>query len=112
VTRPTLNPDSFHILIALAEGERHGYAIMQEIAERTGGKVQLSPSSLYSAIKRLLEAGLIQELGERPDPDHDDERRRYYRVTKAGRRVALEEARRLEMILAQARAAGLVPGRG
>lgn len=112
MTRPTLNPDSFHILIALAEGERHGYAIMQEIAERTAGKVQLSPSSLYSAIKRLLEAGLIQELGERPDPDHDDERRRYYRVTKAGRRVALEEARRLEMILAQARAAGLVPGRG
>ena len=112
MTRPILNPDSFHILIALAEGERHGYAIMQEIAERTAGKVQLSPSSLYSAVKRLLETGLIQELGERPDPNHDDERRRYYRVTKMGRRVALEESRRLEMILAQARAAGLVPGRG
>jgi DNA-binding PadR family transcriptional regulator len=111
MTRATLAPDSFHILIALADRERHGYSIMQEIAERTSGKVQLSPSSLYSAMKRLLEAGLIDELDERPDPEHDDVRRRYYRVTRAGRRAAAEEAHRLQQLLSQARAAGLVPRR-
>jgi DNA-binding PadR family transcriptional regulator len=111
MTRPTLPSDRFHILIALADRERHGYSIMQEIAERTSGKVQLSPSSLYSAIKRLLEVGLIEELDERPDPEHDDVRRRYYRVTDAGRRAAAEEARHLQQLLTQARAAGLVPRR-
>jgi DNA-binding PadR family transcriptional regulator len=111
MTRPTLPSDSFHILIALADRERHGYSILQEIAERTSGKVQLSPSSLYSAIKRLLEVGLIEELDERPDPEHDDVRRRYYRVTGAGRCAAAEEARHLQQLLMQARAAGLVPRR-
>lgn len=111
MTRATLAPDSFHILIALADRERHGYSIMQEIARRTSGKLQLSPSSLYSAIKRLLESGFIEELDERPDPEHDDVRRRYYRVTGAGRRAAIEEASRLQQLLSHARAAGLVPRR-
>jgi DNA-binding PadR family transcriptional regulator len=107
----TLSRDTFHILVALAGCDRHGYSILQEIAERTGGKVRLSPSTLYSAIKRLLEEGLIQELEERPDPQHDDERRRYYRLTPAGKRAAIEEARQLEKLLADARSTGLAPKR-
>jgi DNA-binding PadR family transcriptional regulator len=107
----TVSRDTFHILVALAGADRHGYSIMQEIAERTGGAIRLSPSTLYSAIKRLLEAGLIEELDERPDPEHDDERRRYYRLTADGRRAAIEEARHLEKLLADARAAGLAPKR-
>jgi DNA-binding PadR family transcriptional regulator len=109
-TRP-LSRDTFHILVAVAETDRHGYSILQEIEQRTAGEVRLSPSTLYSAIKRLLEAGLIVELNERPDPAHDDERRRYYRITKAGRQAALEEARQLEKLLLDARAAGLMPER-
>ena len=107
----TLSRDTFHILVALADRDRHGYSIMQEVRERTGGQVDLSPSTLYSAIKRLLEEGLIQELDERPDPAHDDERRRYYRLTKAGRRAAIDEARQLEKLLSDARSSGLVPKR-
>ncbi len=106
-----LHKDTFHILVALADRDRHGYAIMQDIAARTDGKVRLSPSTLYTAIRRMLEDGLIEELEERPDPQHDDERRRYYRITPFGRDVALLEARRLERLLADARAAGLVPKR-
>ncbi len=107
----TLSRDTFHILVALADRDRHGYSIMREIDERTGGSVKLSPSTLYSAIKRLLEEGLIQELEDRPDPANDDERRRYYRLTRAGRRAAMEEARQLEKLLADARATGLLPKR-
>jgi DNA-binding PadR family transcriptional regulator len=110
-TRPTLSRDTFHILVALADSDRHGYSIMQDVSERTGGQVKLSPSTLYSAVKRLLETGWIEELEERPDPQHDDERRRYYRITKAGRLAAVEEAQRLEELLADARASGLVPKR-
>jgi len=106
-----LSRDTFHILVALADKERHGYSIMQDVHERTGGAVRLSPSTLYSAVKRLLEEGLIEELADRPDPDHDDERRRYYRLTKAGRRAAAEEAKHLEKLLADARSSGLVPKR-
>jgi DNA-binding PadR family transcriptional regulator len=109
-TRP-LSRDTFHILVALADGDRHGYSILQEIEHRTAGDIRLSPSTLYSAIKRLLEAGLIVELSERPDPAHDDERRRYYRITEAGRQAAIEEARQLEKLLMDARAAGLAPKR-
>jgi DNA-binding PadR family transcriptional regulator len=104
----TLSRDTFHILVALADRDRHGYSILQEVAERTGGEVRLSPSTLYSAVKRLLEQGFIEELEERPDPQHDDERRRYYRLTKSGKRAAMEEARQLEKLLADARATGLV----
>ena len=107
----SLSRDTFHILVALADRERHGYSIMREVEERTGGDVRLSPSTLYSAVKRLLEEGFIQELEERPDPEHDDERRRYYRITKAGRRAAMEEARQLEKLLSAARSAGLAPKR-
>ncbi|HEV3196723.1 MAG TPA: helix-turn-helix transcriptional regulator [Bryobacteraceae bacterium] len=107
----TLSRDTFHILVSLAGDDRHGYSILQEIAERTSGEVRLSPSTLYSAIKRLLEEGLIEELEERPDAQHDDERRRYYRITRAGKRAAIEEARQLEKLLADARSTGLAPKR-
>jgi DNA-binding PadR family transcriptional regulator len=106
-----LSRDTLHILVALADRERHGYSILQEIAERTGGEVRLSPSTLYSAIKRLLEEGLIAESAERPDPAHDDERRRYYGLTPAGRAAAVAEARQLEKLLSDARSTGLVPKR-
>jgi len=106
-----LSRDTFHILVALADADRHGYSIMREIEDRTDGQVRLSPSTLYSSIKRLLEAGFILELSERPDPASDDERRRYYRITDAGRRAAKEEARFLEKLLSDARAVGLVPKR-
>jgi DNA-binding PadR family transcriptional regulator len=106
-----LSRDTFHILVALADGERHGYSIMREVSDRTRGTIRLSPSTLYSAIRRLLEEGLIEELAERPDPEHDDERRRYYRLTKAGRRVAADEARHLERLLSDARSSGLLPKR-
>lgn len=104
-----LSRDTLHILVALADCDRHGYSIMREISERTGGKVRLSASTLYGAVKRLLEQGLIEELAERPDPAHDDERRRYYRLTKAGRAAAIAEAQHLEELLADARSTGLVP---
>jgi DNA-binding PadR family transcriptional regulator len=104
-----LHRDTFHILVSLADRERHGYAVMQDVLERTGGTLRLSPSSLYVSIRRLLEQDLIEELAERPDPAHDDERRRYYRLTRLGRRVAVAEARRLERLLGDARASGLLP---
>src|SRR3984893_6269940 len=107
----TVSRDTFHILVALAGRDRHGYSIMREIDERTRGEVRLSASSLYSAIRRLLEGGLIEELKERPDPDHDDERRRYYRLTRRGRLAAAEEGRQLERLLTDARASGLLPKR-
>jgi len=97
-----------HILVALADGERHGYAIMQEVAARTGGAVRLGPGTLYGSIKRMLHDGLIEELDERRDP-HDDERRRYYRITPHGRRVAKEEVGQLATLVRRARAAGLSP---
>jgi DNA-binding PadR family transcriptional regulator len=107
-----LHKDTFHILVSLADRDRHGYSVMQDVAERTNGAVRLSPSSLYASIKRLLEQGLIEELAERPDPENHDERRRYYRLTKLGRAVALAEARRMERLLSDARATGLLPRRG
>jgi DNA-binding PadR family transcriptional regulator len=103
--------DTFDVLVSLADGDRHGYAILQEIAGRTGGRIRLSPSTLYAVIRRLLESELIEELSERPDPAHDDERRRYYRLTALGRRVAKAEAARLTRLLADARATGLLPRR-
>jgi DNA-binding PadR family transcriptional regulator len=105
-----LPPAVFHILIALADRDRHGYSIMQDVASRTEGKVQLSAGTLYSAIRRMLEQGLIEELAESPDPSSTDERRRYYRLTRFGRRVAAAEVARLNALVQQARATGLVPG--
>jgi DNA-binding PadR family transcriptional regulator len=85
----------FHILLSLAGGEQHGYAIMQEVLEHTGGKVRLWPATLYGSIKRLIEAELIAESGERPAPELDDARRRYYKLTALGRRVLDAECERL-----------------
>jgi DNA-binding PadR family transcriptional regulator len=100
----------FHILIALADRDRHGYSIMQDVASRSEGKVLLSAGTLYSSIRRMLEQGLIEELAESPDPSSSDERRRYYRVTRFGRRVAAAEVARLGDLLRQARVTGLVRG--
>jgi DNA-binding PadR family transcriptional regulator len=100
----------FHILIALADRDRHGYSIMQDVSARTGGKVQLSAGTLYSGIRRMLEQGLIEELSESPDPKSTDERRRYYRLKPFGKRVAAAEVDRLNALLQQARETGLVPG--
>ena len=97
----------FHVLLALADGEKHGYAIKKEVARRTNGKVRLGPGTLYGLIKRLLNEGLIAESGERPDPALDDERRRYYLLTELGRKIAIAEAQRMENILATARSKNL-----
>jgi DNA-binding PadR family transcriptional regulator len=112
-SRPALPlpPAVFQILVALADQDRHGYAIMQDVAARTDGRTKLSPGTLYGSIKRMLDEGLIVELDERPDPNHDDERRRYYRLTPFGREVAQSEADRLTTLLRQARAVGLTPRR-
>jgi DNA-binding PadR family transcriptional regulator len=105
-----LTPAMFHILLALAGGERHGYAIMREVEVLTGGAQRLGPGSLYGSIKRMLTDGLIEECGERPDPAADDERRRYYRLTDLGRRAAGTEARRLEVLVVTARGRRLLGG--
>lgn len=106
-----LQPAAFHILLALADEDRHGYAVIQEVAARTGGKVRLSAGTLYRSIQRLLEQGLIVEVRERPLPELDDERRRYYRITEFGIAVARAEARRLAQLLEMARECGLAPRR-
>jgi len=102
---------TFHILLALADDDRHGYAIIQDVAARTGGELQMSAGTLYRSIHRMLEQGLLVETSERPAPDEDDERRRYYRITPFGTAVASAEARRLAQLLRMARAAGFSPGR-
>ena len=106
-----LTPQVFQILLALAAGDQHGYAIMQEVAARSGGKLRLSPGTLYGCIKRMLEQGVIVELSdrERPRGPEDDERRRYYRLTPFGRKVARAEAARLADSLEQAKHYGLAP---
>jgi DNA-binding PadR family transcriptional regulator len=108
---PPLSPAAFHILVALADDDRHGYAIIQEVATRTGGDVTLSAATLYRSIQRLLEQGLILEARERPAPELDDQRRRYYRITPRGRAAARAEARRLDQLVKLARAHGIVPAR-
>jgi len=105
-----LPPAVFHILVSLADEDRHGYAIIQDVGARTGGEVQLSAATLYRSIHRMLEQGLIVEVRERPAPELDDERRRYYRITPLGAAAARAEARRLSQLVAMARARGLAPG--
>jgi len=100
---------TLYILMALAEEDRHGYAILQDVAARTGGKVRLSAGTLYRSIQRMLEEGLIVETRERPAPEEDDERRRYYRITRFGAAVASAEGRRLQELVRLARASGFVP---
>jgi DNA-binding PadR family transcriptional regulator len=104
-----LQPAVFHILMALAEDDRHGYAIIQNVADRTGGTVRLSAGTLYRSIQRMLDEGLIVEIDDRPDPEEDDERRRYYRITPLGRKMARAEAQRLIDLVKMARASGFVP---
>lgn len=106
--KAALTPAEFHILMALADGERHGYGIMQEVS---GGdsSIRLGPGTLYRSIKRLLNDALIDESEGRPDPDPDDERRRYYRLTARGRAMAEDEATRLEKLVHIARSKRLIP---
>jgi DNA-binding PadR family transcriptional regulator len=99
-----MTPAMFHVLIALADGEKHGYAILKEVARRTEGQVRLSAGTLYGNLARLESAGLIVESDERPAIGLDDERRRYYRLTDFGREVAIAEAERMDAALSQARA--------
>ena len=94
-----LSPAVFHILLSLGEGDRHGYAIRREVALRTGGKLRLGPGVLYGSIARMLDLGLIEESGDRPDAHLDDERRRYYRITPLGRRVVQAEAARMRELV-------------
>jgi DNA-binding PadR family transcriptional regulator len=105
-----LTPPVFHILLALAEEERHGYGIMQDVAWQTNDALQLGPGTLYGCLKRMLAAGLVEESDERPDPAMDDERRRYYRMTALGRRVVRAEAERLAGAVTAARARRLFAG--
>jgi DNA-binding PadR family transcriptional regulator len=105
-----LTPPVFHILLALADEERHGYGIMQDVAWQTNDKLQLGPGTLYGCLKRMLAAGLVEESDERPDPAMDDERRRYYRMTALGRRVVRAEAERLEGAVSAARSRRLLAG--
>lgn len=102
-----LTPVALNILLALADGERHGYGIMLEVRERTGGKVRLGPGTLYGAIKRLREGGVIEQSGERPDPEADDERRCYYRLTGFGGEVLAAEVDRLDGLVRAARRKGV-----
>jgi DNA-binding PadR family transcriptional regulator len=106
-----LPPATFYILLALAQDDRHGYAIMQDVAERSNGELSLSAGTLYRSIQRMLEQDLIRETRERPAPELDDERRRYYRITPFGTAVARAEARRMSELVRMARAQGFVLGK-
>src|SRR5215469_6597872 len=107
-----LSPAAFHILLALVDGERHGYGIMQEVARGSGGRVNLGAGTLYRSIRRLLADGLIEESDERPVPELDDARRHYYRLTLFGRRVAVAEAQRLADLVRTAELKQLLPHPG
>jgi DNA-binding PadR family transcriptional regulator len=102
---------TLHILLAVAEEERHGYAIQKDVEQRTGGELRLAAGTLYRSIQRMLESGLIEEISIRPAREDDDERRRYYRITPFGRRVARAEVRRLARLVDLAAASGFAPSR-
>src|SRR5689334_6381327 len=104
-----LTPPVFHILLALADEERHGYGIMLDVARQTRDALHLGPGTLYGCLKRMLAAGLVEESDERPDPELDDERRRYYRATGIGEQVVRAEARRLSAAVKVARSRKLLP---
>ena len=105
-----LTPTVFHMLLALADGEKHGYAIMKAVEQETQGQMQIRTGSLYGAIQRTIEAGLIEETNERPDPELDDERRRYYGLTDFGRRVLSAEAVRLTQVMSVLQRKHIVDG--
>jgi DNA-binding PadR family transcriptional regulator len=107
---PPLTPPVFHILLALADRERHGYGIMQDVARQTADALQLGPGTLYGCLKRMLAARLVEESDERPDPALDDQRRRYYRMTALGRRIVREEVQRLAGALVAAKSKRLFAG--
>jgi DNA-binding PadR family transcriptional regulator len=107
-----LTPPVFHILLALSDGERHGYAIMQQVAADTNGALQLGPGTLYGCLKRMLAARLVEESDDRPDPNLDDERRRYYRITDFGARTVRAEAQRLAVAVSAAQAKRLLGRKG
>jgi DNA-binding PadR family transcriptional regulator len=107
-----LTPTVFHILLALADGQKHGYAIMQEVEVRTGGAMRMGPGTLYGSIQRMLKDGLIVEVEARAQPVHGEERRRYYRLTGFGQRVLQAEARRLEQLVQLAQSKRVLPGFG
>jgi DNA-binding PadR family transcriptional regulator len=107
-----LPSSSFHVLLVLAQGEKHGYAIMQEVERISEGAVRMGPGTLYGTIKRLLEGGLVEETNERPDPVLDDERRRYYRITGVGERVVAAEVRRLSTMIERSVLRRLAPRLG
>jgi len=115
MTNPTslsyqpLTPAVFHILLALEDGEKHGYAIMKDVENQTDGRIKMGPGTLYGSIKRMLAAGLIRETDERPDPELDDERRRYYRLTAVGQSVVSAESQRLEEAVRAARGKHVLP---
>jgi DNA-binding PadR family transcriptional regulator len=98
-----LKPVAFQILLSLADGERHGYGITQDIAGRTSARMRIEPGNLYRSLKAMLDDALIEESERRPAPDLDDERRRYYRITTLGRRVAAAETVRLERVVREAK---------
>jgi DNA-binding PadR family transcriptional regulator len=98
-----LNHADFHIMLSLGDEERHGYAIMLHVEELTQGEMVMGPGTLYTSIKRLLASGMIEESGERPDPEMDDQRRKYYKLTKLGRKVLTAEVQRMERMLRHAR---------
>ncbi|MEO8502821.1 MAG: PadR family transcriptional regulator [Acidobacteriota bacterium] len=102
---------TLHILLALADEDRHGYAILRDVEERTGGELRLGAGTLYRSLQRMLEQGLIVEIDDRPAPEMDDERRRYYRITPFGRTTARAELRRLAQLLDLGRQRGLAPGK-
>jgi DNA-binding PadR family transcriptional regulator len=104
-----LPPAVFHILLAVADEDRHGYAIIHEVTARTSGDVRLGPGTLYRSVQRMLEQDLIVEIHERPAPEEDDERRRYYRITSFGKKVATAEVQRLADLVKLARASGFAP---
>ena len=103
-----LTPAVFHILLALADQDRHGYGIMRDVAERTGDQVLMGPGTLYGSLKRMVESGLVEECGERVDAKLSDERRRYYRITHKGKQAASQESERLQMLLSIARSKRLL----
>jgi DNA-binding PadR family transcriptional regulator len=98
-----LTPAVYHILLALSDGEKHGYAIMKDVEAQTAGRVKMGPGTLYGSVKRMIAANLIEEAAERPDPELDDERRRYYRLSGLGRRVVAAETQRLSQAVKVAR---------
>jgi DNA-binding PadR family transcriptional regulator len=106
-----LKPVAFQILLSLADGERHGYGVTQDIASRTSARMRLEPGNLYRSLRTMLDDGLIEESERRPAPDLDDERRRYYRITPLGRRVAVAETTRLEALVAEAKGKKWIRGR-